>query len=540
MTQGHRSWLPALVVAGLAVASMLSGLGNGFAYDDVALLVTDSRLHSLGTLPDRLADSWWPTGLYRPVSLAWLACQWLLGSGSPIVFRIVSTVLYAGVCVAVFHLARQAGAGPTASLAGAAIFAVHPVHTEVTANVVGQAELLATLTAVIAVGWYVRARRGPALSRAAALGITGLFLVSAHAKEVGYVIPGLLILGEVFIVRDPRPWRARLSALREHALLLATAVAVALFLRDRVLGGLTGETPHPVWTGLDGAERGLTMLAVVPEWGRLLLWPARLQAEYGPPALMVTVTPGLAHAVGLTLVVALTVAVAKCWRVAPLVAFGAAWLAVGLAPVSNLVFPTGIILAERTLFLPSVGLALMVAGGADWLSPRLTTRPAVRRLVLMGFVVTLTVGGVRSAIRQPSWRDSMSILEETARDVPRSYSAQLIYGRELRVQGMLDSAEVVFRRATTLWDRDPRPFEELGQLLRVRGDCRLAIPVLEAGVRSDSTADVARSRLVECLIVERRWEQADREIHRGMAQGVRGYQHALGRVEAGRRAAPRD
>lgn len=525
-------------VAVLALLVVASGLGNGFAYDDVGLLVNDPRLHTAGTLPGRLTEAWWPTGLYRPVSLAWLAVQWILGSGSPLLFRVVSTFLYAAVCLAVYRLGRQVGAPAFAALAGAAAFAVHPVHSEVTANIVGQAEMLATLAAVTAVGWYIRARQEPVFSWTAALGITALFLISAHAKEVGYVIPALLVGAEALVVRDPRPWRGRLRALREPAWLLAAAVVAALLLRDRVLGALGGETPHPVLNGLTGLERGVAMLAVVPEWARLLVWPVRLQAEYGPPALAPTLAFGPSHALGLTLLLTLVAVIATSWRVAPRVALGGLWVAVALAPVANVVFPTGILLAERTLFLPSVGLALMVTGAADWLAPRLTTRPALRRLALLGFGALLAIAGVRSAARQPAWRDTMSILEVTARDVPDSYRTQMVYARELRHQGLLDSAEVMYRRATVLWTRDPRPYEELGQLLRVRGACDQAIPVLEAGVRADSTSDVARSRLVECLIVERRWAEAEREIARGLAQGVGAYEGARRRIDTERRSTP--
>lgn len=521
-----------MAVAVVSVAVTWSGLSNGFAYDDVGLIVNDTRLHSLETLPDRLAKPWWPTGLYRPVSLAWLAAQWVLGSGSPVVFRIVSTALYAAVSVAVFRLARQAGATTSAALAGAAVFAVHPVHSEVTANVVGQAEMLATLAALAALIWYVRARLAPAPSWWNWLGISLLFLISANAKEVGYVLPALFLVAEILVVPDPMPRPERTRALRPVAwLILATALA-SLLVRTRVLGALGGETPHHTLAGLSIGERAMAMLAVVPEWTRLLLWPARLQAEYGPPALQPVLTISGAHLLGLAILAGFVTALYWSWRRAPLVAAGLAWIAIALAPVANLVFPTGILLAERTLFLPSVGLALVVSGLAERWTPGLSMRPRVRQAVLIGFGLVLAAGAIRSGVRQPAWRSTMSILGVTALDAPNSYRAQMVYGRELSSQGMVDSAETVYRRAIALWDRDPRPFEELGQMLRVRGVCAEAIPVLQAGVRVDSTSDVARSRLVECLIVEHRWDEAEREIARGMAQGVSAYQSALGRIES--------
>ncbi len=526
--------MPLLVL--LALASVLTGLANGFAYDDVALLVSDTRLHSLGSLPGRLLDSWWPSGLYRPVSLGWLSAQWLAGNGSPLVFRLVSTVLYVLVCLLVYRLAIRCGASPWAALAGAAVFAVHPVHVEVTANVVGQAELLSTLFVLAAVSWYIRARRGPGFGRRTGLGLAGLFLLAAHAKEGGYVLPALLLLAEVLVVRDPRPLGQRVGALREAWLLMLAAFLGALALRHSVLGGFGGETPHPQVAGLGLAERAVAMLALVPEWARLLVWPARLQVEYGPPGLVMNPVPGPAHWVGVLLLLPVAGLIVVAWRRrVTLVVLGIGWMAVALAPVANVVFPTGLILAERTLFLPSVGLALAVAGLAQqvWAISGVRGRRWAAGLALaLGLAVI--PGLVQSARRQPAWRNSLTLHAQSALDAPRSYRAQMMYGRELALAG--DTAQAIrqYERAIGLWQSDPQPFRDLGQLLRVQGRCAEAIPLLYRGVAADSLDDISRSRLVECLLVERRWDEAEKEIERGLGQGVAAYRSARARLEDGR------
>jgi len=522
------------VVTAVALATMVTGMANGFAYDDVALLVNDPRLHALPTLPARLLEPYWPSGLYRPVSLGVMGLEWVAGGGSPMVFRLVSALLYAVVCVASVQLAVRAGAPRGAALLGGLVFAAHPVHTEVTANTVGQAELLSALFALAAVGWYLRARQAGALTWTDALAVTLLGLLSALAKETGYVVPPLLVATEVLLVRDAAPWRQRLALLRPGVLLLAAAFLAALALRVAVLGGLGGETPHRSLLGVPAAGRATAMLAVVPEWVRLLVWPARLQADYGPPGLEVVTRLGPAHLTGLLALLAGAGVMAWGVRRAPLVAFGLAWTGIALAPVANVVFPTGILLAERTLFLPSVGLALAVAGAAAALRPGLDGRPVVRG-ALTGLLLAVVAAGVlHSARRQPAWRDTLTILERTAQDAPASYRAFLVLGKERLHQGDHGGAAAAFRQSTALHRGDPRPFEELGQLLRRDGRCGEAIPVLQAGVAADSTSDVARSRLIECLIVERQWEEATREIDRGLAQGIVTYQRALERVVAGR------
>src|SRR5439155_16313964 len=49
-------------------------------------------------------------------------------------------------------------------------------------------------------------------------------------------------------------------------------------------------------------------------------------------------------------------------------AFGLAWIGIALTPVANVFFRTGVLVAERTLYLPSAGLALAAGAwfGAWW------------------------------------------------------------------------------------------------------------------------------------------------------------------------------
>jgi protein O-mannosyl-transferase len=532
------AWLPVALIAGLAAASVLTGLGNGFAYDDVELLVNDSRLHTISSLPERVAAPWWPTGLFRPVSLGFLGLQWIVGDGSPLVFRLVSTALYAIVATLVFLVCRQVSASLPAALAGAAVFAVHPVHSEVTANVVGQAEMLSAIFVLLGVFAYVAARRGGSFSGRSALGITVLFLLAAHAKEGGYVLLGLLVAAELLVVKDPRPFAERISTLREGGLLLLMAFMASLAVRQGILGGLGGETPHEQLAALSLVDRAAGMLAIVPEWVRLLVWPARLQVEYGPPGLVITAVPGLPHLLGASLLgIGVVLWVATRLR-APVVALGIAWAVIGLAPVANVVFPTGLLLAERTLFLPSVGVALVIAGAADLVASLTTARSRrwVTPLALSGLVVLIVFGLVHSRGRQPVWRDNLTLHAQSAAEAPRSYRAQMMYGRELANTGDTASAIQQYNHAILLWKADPRPFRELGQILRVQGNCAQAIPLFTRGLSADSLDLVSRSRLVECLILERRWDEAEGEIRRGLAQGVTAYQNVLDRVQTGRRA----
>jgi protein O-mannosyl-transferase len=483
-------------VALLAAALALPSLGNGFVYDDVLVIQQNPLVHGLAHSAEIWRSSYWPAGLlYRPLTSQLFALEWTLGGGRPPVFHAVSILLFTGMTLLVYRLVSQAIASnrPNQWVAvfAAALFAVHPVHVEAVANLVGQAELLAALFAVLAVERYLAWHAQGELSPARRLGLAALTLLAILSKETGYVVPLLLAAAELTVLTGRR------RRLREVWLLQGAAIAIGLLLRVSVLGSMAGETPTTVFRGMGTLARAVAMLAVVPEWARLLLWPAHLQAEYGPPALAVIPSLTAAHLLGLLVLVLVVVLAARTWRRRPVVAFGLLWLALALAPVSNLIAPTGIVLAERVLFLPSVGLALAVAG----MLPRaLPARSWGRVGAAAVAAAALGLAAARSLRRNAVWRSQESFFSTLQLDAPRTYRAHFVASRYYYGERRFADAERAARRALALYQGDAQVHEQLGQVLRVEGRCREALPVLAEGVRLAPQGTTVRSRLIECAL----------------------------------------
>src|SRR5262249_431807 len=147
-------------------------------------------------------------------------------------------------------------------------------------------------------------------------------------------------------------------------------------------------------------------LSVVPTWLRLLCWPRHLQADYSPNEIVAASSFGLAEVLGLSL---LLVVGAVAWfarKRAPTRTFGIAWMALALFPVRNRLVPTGVLAAERTLFLPSVGIAL-VFGGVCWGRwQRFSEARWGREGLGLALSVLILFAMVRSTSRQRVWRNS--------------------------------------------------------------------------------------------------------------------------------------
>lgn len=502
-SKSHWGLLIASLVA-LALAASWSSLGNGFAYDDVFIVQNNAQVHSLSGLGFDFVQGYWPReqggALYRPLTLAAFSVQWVIGHGAPWIFHAVNVAAYVTLTLVIFGLAGEflplAGAW-----AAAALFAVHPVHVDAVGNVVGQAEITTALVVCLGLWLYLRARRRREVSARASVGLFLLLSIAALCKENGIILLGLLVAAELALVEDPRPPRPRAFAVLPTYLLLGLGAALVMIARRAALGATVGEYPALTLRGLGLRDRCLTMLGIVPQWVRLFLWPAHLRADYGPAEFVATSHFGSPQALGLAIVLVALAAALAVRRHRPAFTFGIAWTVIALLPVSNILLPTGILLAERTLLLPSVGVVLAAGAVVAVAWPRLQAgRRAFRWAAVGALGVLLAVGALRSAARQRTWRDMASMVTQLVQDAPLNYRGWLMYGDQMRKAGRGADARAAMVRAASLYQRDGGVYQELGQLVRFQNGCRQAVPLFRRSLAIDPGLYNARGRLYVCLL----------------------------------------
>ncbi|MEK6611341.1 MAG: tetratricopeptide repeat protein [Gemmatimonadota bacterium] len=527
----------ALVIALLAIAASATSLGNGFTYDDRWIIAENGRVHSIRALWHYFTESYWPmksgAALYRPFAIFAYSLQWAVGDGSPLVFHLVNVLLYAASAVAVFWMAGFLMAPGVAWLA-AALFAVHPVHVEAVANVVGQAELWAALVVLLAFGLYARDRRDGPLRRETGVGIWFLFIVGLFTKEHVIVLPALLVAAEVLLYRDTSLWQ-RLRRLRLLLWPMLVVVIAYLMIRVRVIGGIGGDVEHPSLHNQAMFERLLIMLNVFPEYGRLLLWPARLFADYSPRHLMVYATPHSSQLSGVLLVLCVGVLFGLSVRRMQVVAFAICWLCLALAPVTNILLPTGILLAERTLFLPSVGAMLVVAASASLLRERLSADGSpLQRLVPVISVVLLALGVLRSSSRNPFWHDTPSAFARMVEDAPLNFKAHWALGGQLFEEGRNKEAEIEWRLSIALLPDHFGVYVDLAHKYREMHLCQAAIELYRKALILESNLPVAHVSIAACQLELAQWRAARTTSRIAIANGYyrRAFTYMIDRADS--------
>jgi 4-amino-4-deoxy-L-arabinose transferase-like glycosyltransferase len=505
-------------IALLALVSSAAGVVNAFTYDDRYIIQLNPAMKTLRRWWTVFAMSYWPHDWggdgYRPLTMLAFKLEFALGAGRPVIFHAVNILLYVAVALLVYRVARCLLPEWAAWLA-AALFAVHPVHVEAVANVVGQSELLAALAVLAALLLYLRARLNGVLPARTIAAVCVLYAIACFSKEHGIVLPALLAAAELTVIRDVAPARDRIRRLRPFYLTLALIAVCFLAVRSIVLSdhGIGGFEPFTPFSALHiGArDRILTALGVVPQWIRLFYWPVRLSSEYGPPDIPIAQGFEIWQLPGFLLLAAVLAIGVVLRRRQPVISFGIAFVCCTLLPSSNFVVPAGIVLAERTLFLPSVGAMLVAAAAAVIVAKRLNAREwqrAMRRAAVGLCALFLAAGTIKSFNRTRIWRDNATLFHNAIAEAPLAYRAHFILGSYELDHGQVAAGEAEFRRGLALFPYDPSLSYALAERYRADGMCKPAIPLYKWTYEIDPQYSFGRGMYAWCLLSEARFDEA--------------------------------
>jgi tetratricopeptide (TPR) repeat protein len=390
-------------------------------------------------------DYWWPSSadqLYRPVATSSFLFNYaVLGNGTgPFGYHATNFLLHATNVWLVFELGLLLfqGAGP--AFFAAALWGVHPVGVESVANIAGRADLLAATAVLGALVLYIRTAEATGRRRAAS--IAGVFALSAlgvFSKENAAVLVGLMLLWDITFGR----WGAR-----RMAAYAAAALPVGLLLGAR--WAVFRQLPLPPVNVVDNpllaagfwASR-FTAIKIVGSELWLLLCPIRLTADRSYHAISVS-GPGdpLAWLAFAVVAAILGIVIAR-YRKDRLLFWAAGFLGLTLLPTSNLVVTIGAAMAERFLYLPSIGFAVAAAALAWRLKSQRTAT------IVLGVAIVLCAG--RTFARNRVWNDELTLAAADVETSPDSFRLHAMLGQNLYSRDPRNNLDPAIRELETSW-----------------------------------------------------------------------------------------
>jgi len=482
---GGRPYIPAALAAAIAIAIFANAIPNEFVLDDFAALVDNPAAHWPLELEAIFTTNYWGDRpnyenltIYRPLATLTFALTDALGTDiGPATHRVFNILLHAACTLLVYALAHalallefaspSGGGAPLprkgaeggshwhAPFAASLLFALHPVHVEAVVGVVSRAELLAAFFVLLGTLVYLRGRS----ARPSIPLLSGIFALALLSKESGATLWGVIIgiqlvswLGTRQRPGTQSPPHAgsnrqskienRKSLLVLH-LSLASVLASYLLLRwgvlDAVLGGDVAYEDNPMVAG-PALARVLTPFKVFFWYLRLLVAPSDLTIDYSLNHLKAVTSVFDPEAIaGLVVFGGASLAALLLTRRERAVAAATVSFFATYMVVSNLLFPSTIIMAERLVYLPSAFFIVAMVALAQRGLPALPAR-AIRFAGTALMSVLCLLMGAGTVMRNLEWRTPLALYSAAVETAPESAKARHLLANELRDAGRLNES----------------------------------------------------------------------------------------------------
>ncbi len=354
-------------------------------------------------------------GRYRPLSLAFFTLLYSLFGSNPFPFHLFAVLLYGASCLLLFRLLLLMLNGHTGGIwiafVSTLLFVIHPVHTEVVANVKGCDEQLALFFGLASMyslfkWWDMRKSQWMIFA-----GIC--YLLACLAKENALTLLVLAPLALSFF-RNAKS----IEILRFASPLILSGI-LFLILRIGMIGAENEidvmedplNNPFLVWNGNSWEQvpistKAATILYTFGQYVRLMVLPYPLTHDYYPFHIPLQNFLNLPVLISLFILIGLIIYGIRSIRLKEIGGYGVLFFLIALSITSNIVFPVGTFMAERFLFFPSVGFAISIAA----LGYNFSMKFGKKYLFLPIIAVSIAFSGWIFQ-RNAAWKDNETLLQ---------------------------------------------------------------------------------------------------------------------------------
>jgi tetratricopeptide (TPR) repeat protein len=473
---GKRWIFAGLIAATLAVYAQTAQF-DFVNYDDPDYVTNNVHVRS-GITPEGVgwaftsteAANWFPvTRLSHMLDVQFFGLQ----SGA---HHITNVAIHAAAALLLFAFLDAATGAMWPSAFVAFLFALHPLHVESVAWIAERKDVLCAFFWFLALWAYVRGRRSL---------LYVAFCLGLMSKPMIVTLPFVLLLLDVWPLKRGIRIREKLPLFA-----LAAAGAVITYIAQSGSGAV-----KPV--GASALSNALVSYLV---YLAKTFWPVRLAVFYPYPS-AIPVWQAIAAAVALGGITAAAVVVR---RSRPYVLVGWLWFLGTLVPVIGLVQVGAQARADRYMYVPMVGLGIVLAwGAADLLRgrPRVQAASAVAALAACGGVAWAQAG---------YWQDSGTLFAHAIEVTDGNYVAEHNLGSYLMQQpGRLSQAIAHLREAARLRPESGQIHADLGSALaHVPGGWDEAIPEFQLAARLLPASPIPHNNLANALVEAGRFPEA--------------------------------
>ncbi|XP_041853738.1 protein O-mannosyl-transferase TMTC3 isoform X3 [Melanotaenia boesemani] len=477
------SWKEILLLTGLVVGCYWNSLSCGFVFDDVSAILDNKDLRPSTPIRNLFLNDFWGTPMaeershksYRPLTVLTFRLNYLFSELSAASYHLLNVILHAVVCVLFLRVCRLF-LDRTSSLVAALLFAVHPIHTEAVTGVVGRAELLSSIFLLAAFLAYTKSTSTDQSIVWAPIALTVVLVaVATLCKEQGITVVGICCvyeftlpmlldtLRQVMQGKEGFPYAVLQTLLKLIVLVISTLLLVII--RVQVI-----QSQLPVFTRFDNPAavsptptRQLTFNYLLPVNAWLLLNPSELCCDWTMGTIpLVESLIDLRNLATLVFYVFLGLLAHHSLRYrhssAKTVIMALSLIVLPFIPASNLFFPVGFVVAERVLYVPSMGFCVLVAHGFKLVSHK----GNLKKISWLMIGVLLTTHAVKTFNRNWDWESEYTLFTSALKVNKNNAKLWNNVGHALENQSNYAKALQYFLQATHV-----QPADDIGAHMNV-------------------------------------------------------------------------
>lgn len=402
-----------------------------------------------------------------------------------------------------------------------ALYAAHPVHSEVVASVKSRDSLLAAIFAFSAITIWMKNEGKMDLLKNLVVGF--LFFISLISKEES--LPLIALVGLVAYFFQKKTLLESVKA----TIPFVTPAALYLVARGIVLDDASGSYNsiiNSILYGLDSGERFATNLFIYLQYIKLLFFPHPLSWDYSFSQISVQTFSNPVVWLSLLVIGGLIYTAFKGLKTRSIFSFGIIFYFASFSIFANLTssLTIGSNVGERFLFIPSLAFCFLMAYGLYVLlqSRKIQKLPIVMVAV---FAPVLLAFAWKTIDRSQVWESNMTLSKSGVETAPKSWRTHAMLGEELRLKGneinkvSPDSAKTYFNEAVLEFDRMNQILgnkasvtqynNALAEVLLNLGDSARAIPILEESIKKNPKAQFGWFKLAMIYFLTGDFDKAE-------------------------------
>lgn len=485
-----RLWA-AIIVAAFAFLTYANTLNHEYALDDFPVIYGNSlTMQGVKSIPTMLKTAYWygldgkNDFLYRPLSLVTYAIEWELSPKNPQLGHLTNVLMYTWIGFLLFFLLSRLlkDYNLLIPFIASLLFIVHPLHTEVVANIKSRDELLCFLFFILAAGQLLQYAETGKLKQVTFAGI--FFFLALMAKESAITFLGIFPLLIWFFTPVP---------IRKNIICSSIMVAVAvcyLIIRGSVLtsqttGGDIAVLDNTLIAAPNLASRLGTAFYILGLYLKLLVFPHPLSSDYSYPEIPIVSFSNPLALFSLVAYLGMTGYALFKLPKKDIISFGILFYLIPLSLVANVFFLTRSTMADRFLFMPSLGFCVIVA----YLLLKIMKQPVVpvkydgmgsligRNTSITGITaVIIILFSIKTIARNTDWKNDYSLFSKDSQNSARSSRIHFLYANHLiqsvkqnlvsedKKPGYLQTAGVEMKEALRLYPKNFEALFGLGEL----------------------------------------------------------------------------